>query len=83
MAKEDDFDLINLDGPLTVEAILKTLQQRFMDGHYYVSLSVSGWARSLASRAAITAFPFECVSGYGHGEGGGRGSRVTAAIWRY
>lgn len=37
MAREDSFDLINLDGPLTVEAILKTLQQRFMDGHCYVS----------------------------------------------
>lgn len=35
MAQEDNFDLINLDGPLTVEAILKTLQQRFMDGHCY------------------------------------------------
>lgn len=38
MAREDNFDLINLDGPLTVESILKTLQQRFMDGHCYVSL---------------------------------------------
>ena len=36
MAGEDNFDLINLDGPLSVEAILKTLQQRFMDGHCYV-----------------------------------------------
>lgn len=37
MAGEDNFDLINLDGPLSVEAILKTLQQRFMEGHCYVS----------------------------------------------
>jgi myosin heavy subunit len=35
MAREDNFDLINLDGPLTVEAIVRTLQQRFMDGHCY------------------------------------------------
>ncbi|CAI8039483.1 Unconventional myosin-Ia [Geodia barretti] len=35
MAREDNFDLINLDGPLSVEAILKTLQQRFMEGHCY------------------------------------------------
>jgi dachs protein len=35
MAREDKFDLINLDGPLSVEAILKTLQQRFMEGHCY------------------------------------------------
>lgn len=41
MAREDNFDLINLDGPLTVESILKTLQQRFMDGHCYVSLELS------------------------------------------
>lgn len=36
MAREEHFDLINLDGPLSVEAILKTLQQRFMEGHCYV-----------------------------------------------
>ena len=39
MADEGDssFDLIHLNGPLTVEAILKTLQQRFVDGQCYVS----------------------------------------------
>lgn len=31
------FDLIHLNGPLTVEAILRTLQQRFVDGQCYVS----------------------------------------------
>ena len=41
MAREDNFDLINLDGPLSVEAILKTLQQRFMEGHCYVSPQTS------------------------------------------
>ena len=41
MAREENFDLINLDGPLSVESILKTLQQRFMEGHCYVSGSLS------------------------------------------
>ena len=38
MAEEEDcsFDLIQLNGPLTVEAILKSLQQRFMEGNCYV-----------------------------------------------
>ena len=31
------YDLINVGGPLTVETILRTLQQRFNDGHCYVS----------------------------------------------
>jgi len=36
--EEYNFDLINVTGPLTIEAILKTLQQRFNNGHHYVSL---------------------------------------------
>lgn len=34
-----NYDLINVSGPLTVETILRTLQQRFNDGHCYVSVS--------------------------------------------
>ena len=48
MAREDNFDLINLDGPLTVEAILKTLQQRFMDGHCYVSCDIGRYSVSVS-----------------------------------
>ena len=48
MAREDNFDLIKLDGPLTVEAILKTLQQRFMDGHCYVSRDVGRYSVSVS-----------------------------------
>ena len=47
MAGEDNFDLINLDGPLSVEAILKTLQQRFMDGHCYVSNVSSAYIQTV------------------------------------
>ena len=32
-------DLMHLSGPLTVEAILRALQQRFMEGHCYVSVT--------------------------------------------
>lgn len=42
------YDLINVSGPLTVETILRTLQQRFNDGHCYVSwphLKVSRFLR--------------------------------------
>lgn len=35
--QESSFNLIHLSGPLTVEAILKTLQQRFVDGQCFVS----------------------------------------------
>ena len=44
MSQEDEannFDLINVSGPLTIEAILKALQQRFNNGHRYVSFSYS------------------------------------------
>lgn len=43
MAEDEEcsFDLIHLNGPLTVEAILKTLQQRFVDGHCYVSRAIN------------------------------------------
>lgn len=34
---EDISDRLNLSGPLTVEAVLRTLQERFMDGQCYVS----------------------------------------------
>lgn len=40
MSKENeanDYDLINISGPLTIEAILKALQHRFNNGHNYVS----------------------------------------------
>lgn len=40
MPNEDEannFDLINVSGPLTIEAILKTVQHRFNNGHNYVS----------------------------------------------
>ena len=42
MAEEESgsFDLIQLSGPLTVEAILKSLQQRFMEGNCYVRSSL-------------------------------------------
>lgn len=40
MAQKDDFDLINVSGPLTIEAILKALQQRYDGGHNYVSFLV-------------------------------------------
>lgn len=36
--QESSFNLIHLSGPLTVEAILKTLQQRFVDGQCFVSV---------------------------------------------
>lgn len=35
------YDLLNVSGPLTVETILRTLQQRFNDGHCYVSLTLA------------------------------------------
>lgn len=44
-SKEDDansYDLINVSGPLTIEAILKALQHRFSIGHNYVSFLASG-----------------------------------------
>jgi hypothetical protein len=40
-SQEDEansYDLINVSGPLTIEAILKALQHRFNSGHNYVSL---------------------------------------------
>ncbi len=40
MSREDEasnFNLINVSGPLTIEAILKTLNQRFINGHNHVS----------------------------------------------
>ena len=43
---EDGGDRLNLSGPLTVEAILRTLQERFIDGHCYVSTS---WCRARAT----------------------------------
>lgn len=33
----NNYDLINVCGPLTIDAILKALQQRFTAGHNYVS----------------------------------------------
>lgn len=38
-------DLMNLSGPLTVEAILRALQQRFTEGHCYVSVLESAQRR--------------------------------------
>ncbi len=37
--KANKFDLIDVNGPLTVESILRCLQQRFSSKQYYVS----GW----------------------------------------
>lgn len=37
----NDYDLINVSGPLTIEAILKALQHRFNSGHNYVSFSLA------------------------------------------
>ena len=37
MSQDDDYNLINVSGPLTIEAILKSVQQRFNNGQYYVS----------------------------------------------
>lgn len=36
-AEANSYDLINVCGPLTIDAILKALQQRFSAGHNYVS----------------------------------------------
>ena len=36
-AEANNYDLINVCGPLTIDAILKALQQRFSSGHNYVS----------------------------------------------
>ncbi len=37
MSDSQFFDLADLNGPLTVEAILQTLQQRFINRQCYVS----------------------------------------------
>jgi len=37
--KANKFDLIDVNGPLTVESILRCLQQRFSNKQYYVSES--------------------------------------------
>ena len=44
---EDGGDRLTLSGPLTVEAILRTLQERFVDGHCYVSASSASYASAL------------------------------------
>ena len=36
--EETSFDFLNLNGPLTVEAILRALQRRFNKGCCYVSV---------------------------------------------
>ena len=62
MAREDNFDLINLDGPLSVEAILKTLQQRFMEGQCYVSCSIHpGFLVRRSSGLSVCEPTFVCV----------------------
>ena len=33
-------DLINLSGPLTEDAVMKTLQSRFNDKNYFVSINL-------------------------------------------
>lgn len=40
-SSQSSYDLLNVSGPLTIETILRTLQQRFNDGHCYVSLLYS------------------------------------------
>ena len=55
------YDLINVSGPLTVETILRTLQQRFNDGHCYVSwphLKVSRFLRPCSNEFDILASLF-------------------------
>ena len=37
-SSHSSYDLLNVSGPLTIETILRTLQQRFNDGYCYVSL---------------------------------------------
>lgn len=57
VAMEDSgcsYDLINVSGPLTVETILRTLQQRFNDGHCYVSRPSLKVSRILR--------PFKCAN---------------------
>lgn len=57
--KKDNFDLINLNGPLTVEAILKTIQRRFNEGYCYVSHLKWILYRFMCSCVSV------CVQGYG------------------
>ena len=57
------YDLINVSGPLTVETILRTLQQRFNDGHCYVSWPYSRFLRPFRFDMLASLFIFQTWMG--------------------